>query len=156
MFKLNRKLEYALLALKYMGRKEEGRLTSAKEIVDCYGIPFDPTSRVLQIMAQHRVLHAEHGAHGGYRIARPLAEIRLEELSAMVVGPIRLTPCLGEAPGTCATSAQCTIFPALSYLNDRISGLFASINLADLLACGEQSGNGRRTEGVGEQRGRGV
>ena len=58
MFKINRKLEYALISLRHMSTKSPGQLTSAKEICDIYHTPFDPTSRVLQIMAQHEIVRA--------------------------------------------------------------------------------------------------
>lgn len=67
MFKINRKLEYALIALNHIGSVEKGELTTAKEICDTYNIPFDPTSRVLQIMTQKKILQAAHGVNGGYR-----------------------------------------------------------------------------------------
>lgn len=64
MFKINRKIEYALIALKHMSHKKPGQLTSAKEICDIYRTPFDPTSRVLQILSQNGILQAEQGARG--------------------------------------------------------------------------------------------
>src|SRR3990167_886200 len=93
MFKINRKIEYALISLKYMSSKSPGQLTSAKEICDVYRTPFDPTSRVLQIMAQNEVLHAEQGARGGYQIVRDLSKLTMKELSDMITGPIEIANC---------------------------------------------------------------
>ena len=39
---MNRKIEYALIALKYMRHKNADEVTSAKEICAMYEIPFDP------------------------------------------------------------------------------------------------------------------
>ena len=52
MIKIHRKVEYSLIALKHMSDRKPGQLTSAKEIAEVYGIPFDTVSRVLQQMAQ--------------------------------------------------------------------------------------------------------
>ncbi|MEK6554068.1 MAG: Rrf2 family transcriptional regulator, partial [Bdellovibrionota bacterium] len=68
MNKMNRKVEYALMALKFMSSKEAGQLTSVKEICQSTGAPFDATSRVMQLMAQKKILKAEMGAQGGYQI----------------------------------------------------------------------------------------
>jgi Rrf2 family transcriptional regulator, nitric oxide-sensitive transcriptional repressor len=56
MNRLNRKVEYALMALKVMAQKRAGELTSAKEVVEKTGCPFDATARVLQQMAQKGIL----------------------------------------------------------------------------------------------------
>ena len=75
-----------------MSNKAQGQLTSAKELCEIYSTPFDPTSRVLQIMTQKEILNAVQGAHGGYQIIGDLSRISLRTLSDMIAGPIRLGP----------------------------------------------------------------
>jgi Rrf2 family protein len=132
MFKMNRKIEYALIALQYMNGKNPGQLTSAKEICDYYETPFDPTSRVLQIMAQNGVLGAVQGAKGGYQIIKDLSRISTRELSDMIIGPIEITNCRHDA-SDCSLSSKCHIINAMASLNDRIQGLFDTISVADLI-----------------------
>jgi hypothetical protein len=43
MNKMNRKVEYALMALKFMSQINAGQLTSVKEICQSTGAPFDAT-----------------------------------------------------------------------------------------------------------------
>lgn len=133
MFKMNRKIEYALIALKYMSKKKPNELTSAKEICDEYDTPFDPTSRVLQIMAQHSVLHAEQGAKGGYRIIKDLGSISTRELSDMIIGPIQISTCLHDHLEDCDLSPKCRIISSMAGLNDRIQELFETISVARLI-----------------------
>lgn len=132
MFKINRKIEYALISLKHMSAKTTG-LTSAKEICDIYQVPFDPTSRVLQIMAQHGILQAEQGAKGGYRITRPLNLVSLKELSELIIGPIEITNCFHGEISNCEISCNCQIISPMLNLNDRITGLFKEVSVSDLL-----------------------
>ena len=68
------------MALKIMAEKRADELTSAKDVVDSTGSPFDATARVLQLMAQHGILRSEHGAHGGYSLVRDLTNVSLHEL----------------------------------------------------------------------------
>jgi DNA-binding IscR family transcriptional regulator len=51
MFKINKKVEYALMVLKHMYEKKP-----VKEICDKYGAPFDVTSRSMQKMVAGNLL----------------------------------------------------------------------------------------------------
>src|SRR3989338_788088 len=100
MFKVNRKIEYALIALRYMNSKPKD-LVSAKEICDTYKTPFDTTSRVLQIMTQKGIVKAEHGAYGGYTINKDLTKVTLLELVEMILGPMKIANCFSKKYSAC-------------------------------------------------------
>src|SRR3989338_5709364 len=138
MFKINRKLEYALIALKYMTTKKQGQLTSAKEICDIYHTPFDPTSRVLQIMTQHGILNAEHGAHGGYHITKDLSKISLAELTDLITGPIEIASCFHGNYSHCEITGSCSVIGPMLNLNMEISKLFKTIMVTDLIQSHHQ------------------
>jgi len=133
MFKINRKIEYALIALKYMSHKTQGQLTSAKEICDVYHTPFDPTSRVLQLMAQQGILHAEQGAHGGYQIVKDLSKIPLSELTDLITGPIEIANCFHGDYSHCEVTSYCSVIGPMLNLNEKISKLFRTIMITDLI-----------------------
>jgi Rrf2 family protein len=133
MFKINRKIEYALIGLKYMSAKSPGQLTSAKEICELYKTPFDPTSRVLQIMTQHGILRAEQGAKGGYQIIKDLSKFSMRELSDMIIGPIEIANCFHGDYSECPISATCHIIAPMLTLNENIKKLFSTINVAELI-----------------------
>lgn len=140
MFKINRKIEYALIALKHMSAKSPGQLTSAKEICDIYHTPFDPTSRVLQIMTQHEILHAEQGAKGGYQIVKNLSQFSIRKLSDMIIGPIEIANCFhGEDYCECMISPTCHIIAPMLNLNENIKKLFDTIMVGDLIDSKHQA-----------------
>ena len=134
MFKINRKLEYALIALRHMSSKSPGQLTSAKEICDIYHTPFDPTSRVLQIMAQHEIVRAEQGAHGGYQILKDLSKVTLHDLTQIIEGPIQIVNCFHGDYTHCGMTASCNVISPMLNLNERISKMFKTINVRELIS----------------------
>jgi Rrf2 family nitric oxide-sensitive transcriptional repressor len=133
MFKINRKIEYALIALKHMNSKTSGHLTSAKEICDFYQTPFDPTSRVLQIMTQHGILVAEQGVKGGYVLNKDLTKLTLKELSDMITGPIEIANCLHKDHSTCGITSDCRIIAPMLNLNEQVNKLFNTIVISELI-----------------------
>ena len=139
MFKINRKIEYALIALKHMNCKGKDKLTSAKEVCDIYGTPFDPTSRVLQIMTQHKVLKAEQGAKGGYKVVKDLSKFSMRELSDMIIGPIEIANCFHGDYSECSISSTCHIIAPMLYLNENIIKLFNTIMVGDLIGSKHQN-----------------
>lgn len=150
MFKINRKIEYALIALKHMSTKSPGHLTSAKEICDIYHTPFDPTSRVLQIMTQYHVLNAEQGAKGGYQIIKNLSKFSLRELSDMLIGPIEIANCFHGDYSNCGITATCHIIAPMLNLNGKINKLFDEIMVTDLIESKHHGEKGIRQKTVRE------
>lgn len=131
MKRLNRKLEYSLMALKHMLGKKPGELTSAAEIVEKVGSPFDATARVLQIMAQKGLLKSEQGAHGGYVIVRDLSKVSFFELSEMILGPVRVTKCMDHE--NCEFHNKCNIHTPMQSLDRRINEFYRSLSIGEIL-----------------------
>lgn len=133
MNKINRKLEYALMALKHMSKKIPGELTTAKEVSDAFHTPFDATARVMQQMAQKGgFLRAEYGVNGGYQITKDLAKVSMQDLVDVIEGPTALVKCLNnEAP--CEIKGTCNIVSPITQLNNRLTEFYKSLSLKDLL-----------------------
>lgn len=140
MTRLNRKVEYALMALKIMAAKRPGELTSAKEVADGVGCPFDATARVLQRMAQHGILRSEQGAHGGYVVLRDLGRLPLLELMELILGKMSVAKCLHD--GGCELEANCNILTPVSILNRKYQDFYQGIMVGELLRVREPAAAG--------------
>jgi len=150
MFKINRKIEYALIALKHMSAKSPGQLTSSKEICDIYNTPFDPTSRVLQMMATEGVLAAEQGAKGGYQIVKDLTKMSLKDLSDIIIGAIEIVNCFHDDSSNCEMTCSCQIISPMLNLNEEINKIFGNIKVAQLLESKHQDENTIRAKQINE------
>lgn len=132
MLKINKKVEYALIALKFMARKPTEQLTSAREICDEIGTPFDTTAKVMQAMNNNGILHSVKGIKGGYRMARPLREISYITLVELIEGKRPESLCQNHR-GTCELSGTCNIISPIDQLNRKLTLFLESLNLEDLL-----------------------
>jgi len=80
------------------------------------------------------------GAHGGYRLGRPPAEITLKEIVEVLDGDIRLLDCERE-PDSCTRVSRCVTRSVWEELGKRISSYLGSVTLKDLIArCGDRNG----------------
>jgi Rrf2 family nitric oxide-sensitive transcriptional repressor len=133
MNKINRKLEYALMALKHMSQKIPGELTTAKEVSESFKTSFDVTARVMQQMAQKGgILRAEYGANGGYQITKDLAKVSIHNLMEIVEGPSAIVKCLHNE-GPCEIQETCNIVSPLNSLNEKLNDFYKSVSLKELL-----------------------
>jgi Rrf2 family transcriptional regulator, nitric oxide-sensitive transcriptional repressor len=132
MNKVNRKLEYSLMALKHMSQKIPGELTTAKEVSECYQAPFDATARVMQIMAQKGLLKAEHGAFGGYVLTKDLSRVTLQDLIQIIQGPTKIAKCMHK-DDPCEIQAKCNIISPIHSLNSKLNEFYKSVILKEIL-----------------------
>lgn len=138
MNRINRKVEYALMALRSLASKKPGELTSAKEVSDTLRTPFDATARVMQVMASRGLLRSEQGATGGYQIQKDLENVSLLELAEMIDGPQSLIKCTRSESEGCEIHKTCNIAAPLTSLNRRLHQFYGSINLKELLFDGAE------------------
>lgn len=132
MIRLSRKMEYALVAVKYMAGKIPGELTSAKEISDKFHTPFDATARVMQALAQKGLLKSEQGALGGYFISKDLNRVSLYDVLEVIEGPTQIVKCL-QKDEACDVQAHCNIVSPVHTLNQKLVQFYSGLKLKDLV-----------------------
>jgi Rrf2 family protein len=120
------------MALKVMMSRRQGELTTAKDVVEVTGAPFDATARVMQQMVQRDILRSEQGAHGGYLLVRDLNKVSLHELMEVVLGPLAVARCL-HADHDCELVESCNIVTPVQLFNKKLADFYKSLSVADLL-----------------------
>lgn len=131
MNKLNRRIEYSLMALKYLQQKPAEKV-SAKEMADHLSVSFDVIARVLQILAQKGVLVSEHGVAGGYRLTQNLKELSLHRLAEIIEGPSQLVKCM-TADSACDIQSSCNIVSPMKSLNAKMNEFYKTISVSELI-----------------------
>jgi Rrf2 family protein len=129
MLMLSKKVEYGLISLLHMAGLKSAELASAKEISEHYNIPAELLGKVLQTLARAELTLAVHGAHGGYRLARPLDKIALGEVIEAVEGPIHFARCQ-EDPATCGQFHACNIKEPVQQIHDQLQEFIHGLSLA--------------------------
>lgn len=132
MLKVNKKIEYALMALKFMAAREDGALTSAREICDKFNTPFDTTAKVMQTMNSNDILKSVKGIKGGYSLNKKLSEITYMDLVRMIEGVDGGSICQGHK-GTCELFGTCNISTPMKKLYEKINEYLEGLSLEELL-----------------------
>jgi Rrf2 family protein len=130
--KITKKMEYALIVLKYMGEKPHGDFHSAREICDQFKLPFDTTAKVMQSMNNSGILNSLQGANGGYQISKNLNQITYLELEEVIEGKTRDFYC-ESAKGLCYLHPSCNIINPVARLNRKIKNFLSDLTIEDLL-----------------------
>ena len=130
MLKLTKKADYGLIALKHLAVHKPSS-ASAKDIADNFGIPLPLLSKILQKLAKSGFLVSEHGANGGYRLARDPAAITAFEVIRAIEGPVFLTSCYTEH-GDCEHSVRCNVKEPLRKVHEGIVRLLSSITISEM------------------------
>ncbi len=131
MLKLNKKTEYALLALGHLNASEAAAPVSVRSVAGRHGIPEALLAKVLQILKRGGVVASVKGAGGGYRLSRPIAEISLTDVFNLFNEPMALVECLDDNDG-CAQAVDCNLRGPMTALNAAIQSMLAGMSVAEL------------------------
>lgn len=133
MLKITKKVEYALIALKFMAKKGPDELTSARELCDTFSMPFDTMAKVLQAMNQASWLTSVKGIKGGYTLTADLSKISFMDLTRTIEGKEIEGMCINQK-GTCELHGTCNIVTPVSNLHLHVIAFLEKLNLDQLLA----------------------
>lgn len=138
MLKLNRTTEYGLLALRHMSRQNEpAAVTSAREIADQYGLPFEITAKTLQRLRDTGIIQSAQGSRGGYTLQRRLSDVTLAEFVEVMEGPLAVVGCVGS-DHRCDYLARCGMSGVMSDLNNRLIRFLDGIRLDELTSGADE------------------
>ncbi len=143
MLKLTKRADYGMMAMRYLAEHaNESRPHSARDISDAYNIPLPVLAKTLQALAKAELVASQHGALGGYALARPATTISTLEVIAAFDGSPVITSCT-TVHGDCEMASHCKVKEPLQRVNDGIRMLLTRISIAELA---EPAENARHTD----------
>ncbi len=130
MIRLSRLSDYAVLLMSHMAR--EAGVHNAQDLAERTSLPLPTVSKILATLARENLLESSRGRQGGYRLALPAAQISVENIIAAVDGPIALTLCVEQGPGSCDVEAFCPSSAHWHRINSAIRRALGEVTLAEL------------------------
>ena len=138
--RLSKKTEYALRALFAIARASDGPLPGSwriEQVSRQENIPVKFLDQILLSLRHAGLLASKRGVGGGYRLARPAAEINVGEVIRALDGPRTPLPCASlEARRercTCPDERTCPVCILMTEVQTQLEGLFEGRTLADVL-----------------------
>lgn len=129
MLKLSKKADYGLIAVRHLAMKHSS--CSSKEIARTYGIPMELLAKILQKLVKNGLLVSQHGAEGGYALARDPATVTAFEVIRAIDGPLLITSCV-TSHGDCSQAPTCTVKEPLGKVNEIIVQALNSVTISSL------------------------
>ena len=90
---LKSQVEWVLHCCAILAGLPEGRYLSTKALAELHGLPKEYLSKALQSLSQAGLVHTTLGPSGGYRLAKPPAELSFLEIVEAVEGSARTFVC---------------------------------------------------------------
>lgn len=134
MFRLGKLTDYGALLMTALA-DEPARLHSAQELAAVTHVPPPTVAKLLKRLAKGALIEAVRGAHGGYRLSRPPAQITVADIVRALEGPIALTQC-AEHNGQCSIESSCATSAHWQVINTAIREALEAVTLAQLSTLG--------------------
>ena len=131
MLRVTKLTDYATVVLTVLAARPE-EVLSASDLAERAGLEGPTVSKLLKPLAQAGLVEGFRGAHGGYRLARPAAEISLVEIVEAMEGPLAMTECSLDH-SDCTISHHCGVRTNWRRINDVVLEALRGVSLAQML-----------------------
>jgi len=119
-----------------LGRHHGMGPASLAEIAAEEDLPRAYLEQLVVSLREAGLVTSTRGAHGGYELARPPADITMGEVLRALEGPIAPMICASDDPdhaNVCGRSSGCTVNVLWIRVRDAIAGALDSMTVADLV-----------------------
>lgn len=131
MFKLSKKADYGLIAVKHLATHRNAHACSANEISEEYGISTTLMAKVLQKLARQGLVAAKHGSSGGYQLAKDPGQISALDVISAIDGPVLITSCV-TSHGNCDATDRCSVREPLRRVNESILQVLGTVTISQM------------------------
>jgi len=129
MIRLSRMADYGVVVMTFMAHRRNQTL-SAHQVAEGTGLPEAAVGKLMKVLNRDGLLESHRGAHGGYGLTRRPEEISVADIVAAVEGPIAVTQCVDEHPGSCDVESLCPMRGGWNQINTALHDALAGVSLA--------------------------
>ncbi len=133
MFKVARLTDYGVVLLRFLAASEAERVLSARDLAEQSGLPLPTVSKLLKLLAKHKIVKATRGIAGGYQLAESPKDISLLRLIEVFEGNQGLTTCLSDPHVGCLIDKHCRQRYGWQMVHEKIAKLLEEIPLSELI-----------------------
>ncbi len=139
MLSLNRKTDYALVALAFMADRP-GQWSSAREIAQTSDVPLALLMNVLKSLHQNHILRSTRGMRGGYQIAADLEWLSLFDLTRVVARAETGPEGAGGEPACCGRYKidESGLHGPVHAFHHKLRQFLKAVKLSDLVLPGRR------------------
>ena len=131
MLNITKTIEYSLIVIRHISRKDNKKLSTAKEVASLYHIPYENMAKTMQKLCKLNYLSAIKGAHGGYYLKKPINQINLMDFMESIEGPIGIVKCSVDAH--CNITNVCNIKSPITKINNNIRDVLKNLKINDII-----------------------
>ena len=131
MMRLSRLADFAVVLMTHVAQHHE-RVHTASEAAIATRLPPPTVGKILARLCREGLLTSIRGVKGGYRLARPAAEIPVGAIVNALDGPVALTQCIKLGARRCEVEAVCPSRVGLHRINVAVRKALDDVSLADI------------------------
>jgi len=134
--KISAQEEYGLRCLLQLARVDShGESLTLGQIAELEGISVANAGKLMWILNKAGLVQSQRGIKGGYRLARPAANIRLNQVISVLDSESVETHCKSYAGvlDSCVHTGDCGIRPVIVELHQIVNQALSEITLSQLL-----------------------
>ena len=131
MLRMSRLTDYGTVVLAYLASVDSEALQTTAAVAEGTRLAPTTVSKLLKRLTRARLVDSFRGAHGGYRLARPAADITAAEIIDALEGPVSITECSAEQ-SQCDLATVCGVGAAWQRINVSIREGLEHVTLAQL------------------------
>jgi len=129
--RMSTKAQYAVRAMVSLNLHADGDPVSIRDIAEREDISLSYLEQLFVKLRRGRIVNSVRGPGGGYTLARPASEIRVDEIIDSVEETLVPVSCMDQ-DGSCGCADHCVTHTVWQGLGDRIRQFLSSIDLAEL------------------------
>ncbi len=131
MLQISKLSDYSVIILSMMGGSDV-RCHSAAMMAERTRLATSTVSKCLKLLGAAQLVISERGPKGGYRLAKPLSDIRLLDVIQAIDGDIQLTQCVSVG-SNCCLQGQCEFRPNWQVVNEQMVQLLADVSIQQMM-----------------------